>query len=361
MSRSTRLVLGTVAVLAATVGLVVTGSAAHAAGVRGAAFVWSYDAAPPLYEPYTPTGWYQYNAASPDSPNNTVTRVDTGIYYISLPGMGGFGATHATAYGEDAAYCNAGGGNFEDNSQAVVLCYDAHGHRVNHTFTFSFTSATPSIYDHPLAYMEVESDGAIFDGLHFNSGGAKSWVTRDGADYQVHIPNLGGFMGHVQVTAADDDSRCLVRSWFSDGNDQLVNVRCLLRGGFGALTNGAFVLTFTADQNILALPGHDSAYAWADHPSWDSYTPNGYYLFTTGPYGSTATATRSGVGNYSMTFDGVDLSTGNVQVSTYKGTGFCNVVNWYASTVNVRCYDWNYALADSYYTVAFTGRYEFSS
>src|SRR4029079_5508601 len=177
--------------------------------------------------PYTPTGGYQDKAASPDSPNNIVVRRDIRCSVTGLRGLGCFGVAQATAYGGDAAYCNSGSGLFEDNAQAVVLCYDAHGHRVDHMFTLSYTSATPSIYDHPLAYMEVESDGSIFDGMHFNSGGAKSWVTRQGTDYQVHIPSRGGFNGHVQVNAADDDSRCLVLNWFPEFDDQLVNVRCL--------------------------------------------------------------------------------------------------------------------------------------
>jgi hypothetical protein len=59
-----------------------------------------------------------------------------------------------------------------------------------------------------------------------------------------------------------------------------------------------------------------------------------------------------------MTFDGVDLGSGNVQVSTWgRGTAFCNVVNWFFSTVNIRCFGWNYEPVDSYYAVAFTGRF----
>jgi hypothetical protein len=359
MSRwSNRLILGAVALLGATVGLAITATAAHAAGARGAAFVWSYDAFLPLGEDYTPTGSYQFNSSSPDNPNNVVRHVETGMYLVGIPGLTGFGATHATAYGGDAAYCNAGDAPFPDSSQAVVMCYNAHGARVDHMFTLSFTSATPSIYEHPLAYMEVESDGSIFDSMHFNSGGDKSWVTRSGATYQVHIPNLGAFNGHVQVTAADDGNRCLVQNWFPSGDDQLVNVRCLLRGGFGAASNATFILTFTADQNILAQQGHDSAYAWANQPSsTDSYQPSTPWLFTTGPSG-TATAARTSAGNYSMTFDGVDLNSGNIQVSTYGwGTDFCNVVNWFDSTVQIRCFDWNFDLVDSYYTVAFTGTF----
>ena len=57
-----------------------------------------------------------------------------------------------------------------------------------------------------------------------------------------------------------------------------------------------------------------------------------------------------------MTFDGADLNNRNVQVSASGwGQAFCNVVNWFDSTVYIRCFDRNGNLADSYYTVAFTG------
>ena len=39
------------------------------------------------------------------------------------------------------------------------------------------------------------------------------------------------------------------------------------------------------------------------------------------------------------------------------GQAFCNVVNWFDSTVQIRCFDWNFDLVDSYYTVAFTGTF----
>lgn len=362
MSRwSTRLVLCAVTLLATAMGVVVTGSAAHAAGVRGAAFVWSYDAYLPLGEQYTPTGSYQYNSSSPDSPNNVVRHVDTGEYWVGIPGLTGFGATHATAYGGEAAYCDAGDAQYSDSSLAVVNCFNSFGTPVDTMFTLSFTSATPSAYDHPLAYMEVERNGSIFDGMHFNSGGDKSWVTRDGYLYQVHIPNLGGFSGHVQVNAAENGNRCLVQNWYSWGYDEVVNVRCILRGNLTFPTDSAFILTFAADQNILAVPGHDSAYAWANQPTADSYAPSSPYLFTTGWYG-TATAARSSAGNYSMTFDGVDLNSGNIQVSAYgSGQAFCNVVNWFDSTVYIRCFNRDGVMVDSYYTVAYTGTFPFGS
>lgn len=358
MSRlSIRAILGGVVVLiVATAGVVLNGSAAHAAGVRGSAFIWSYDAFLPIGEGYTPSFGYQYNSSSPDSPNNVVHHVAEGEYWVYTPGLTGFGISHVTAYGGDAAYCNGGASALGDSSPGIVMCFDAFGRPVDHMFTLSFTSMTPSISEHPLAYMYVEENGSIFPSLHFNSGGGQSWVTRDGLAYEVHIPNLGGFSGHVQVTAANRGDRCVVRSWWPDGSDQVVIIRCLLRSNNDFPTDAPFALTFTADQNILGYPGLESAYAWADLPSLDEpYLPSPWYLFSTGQSG-TATAARTGTGEYSMTFDGVNLNGGNVQVSAYGwGGAFCNVLYWSGSTVNIRCYNVDGNLADSLYTVAFTG------
>lgn len=76
---------------------------AAATGQRGAAFVWNYWASPPLGEPYTPSGGYQYNSTSPDAPNNVIRRDTVGRYTVVIPGLTGFAVTHATAYGWDAA------------------------------------------------------------------------------------------------------------------------------------------------------------------------------------------------------------------------------------------------------------------
>jgi hypothetical protein len=340
-----------VAVLVAA-GLVVVTGPARAAGVRGVAWLWSDLAAPELFVPYTPSPWYQYNSASPGSAVNTVTRVNTGTYRVWIPELVGFGATHATAYGDGPSYCGAGMTEAPDGALVDVVCFNGVGERADRTFSLSFTSVTTPAQ--PLAYMEVQPDGSIWPGRHFNSGGGISSVTRDGATYVVRIPGMGGIDGHVQVTAAIGSGvRCKVVSW-SAVPDQIVRVSCWVPHALNLPDDAPFILTYTRDQSILGRAQHSSAYAWAGEPFSVEYAPFAWYRFTTA--GSAATAERSGVGRYRMEFPGVDMSSGNVQVSSYgwPDQNFCTVAFW-SDAIEVRCFDWSGAPADSYYTVAFTG------
>lgn len=362
MSVLWRALYGGLVITIAAAGLTIIGPAhpAAAAGERGVAFVWNYDATSPMSTWYTPTGQYQYNSTSPGAPNNRIIRTGIGTYLVELPGLVGFGATHATAYGWDAAYCNAGDTVTTTSSLVDVGCFNASGARVDHMFTLSFTNVNEPGPGQQLAYMEVESDGAIWTNRHFNSGGGLSTVTRQGSLYVVRIPGLGSYNGHVQVTAADDGTRCKVASWYRSGSDELVQVICWHKGWFNVPENAPFILTYVNQQNILGLPagvppaGHESAYAWASQPTSDQYPPSSSYAYTSA--GSGATASRTGTGWYLMTFTDVNLYDGNVQVTAYgSGQEFCNVGYWWGSDVHVQCFDWAGTTVDTYYTVAFTG------
>lgn len=347
--------------LAAVAGLVVVGPVepAAAAGQRGAAFVWNYWASPPVGEPYTPVGEYQYNSTSPGAPNNQIRRDGPGQYSIGIPGIVGFAATHATAYGWDSAYCDAGASSIGDSEQVLVECFNSTGARADHMFTLSVTSVA-EYSPAQMAYMLVEDNATIFPGLHYNSDGRMSSVTRQGYTYAVRIPGLGSGFGHVQVTAADHGSRCKVAGWFPSGEDEIVMVNCWLQGGFTP-TNAPFYLTYVNQQNILGVPagvppeGHPSAYAWAERPtSTEDYSPHTLYRYTSSGY--EPTIGHGGTGRYLVTFTGVDMNNGNVQVTAYgSGSELCVINYWSGSTVQVQCYTYDNIPTDTFYTVAFTG------
>jgi hypothetical protein len=353
---------GGLVVLVIAAGLVAVGPALPAAaeGQRGSAFVWNYDATPELGTWYTPAGPYQYNSTSPDEPNNRIIRLATGWYVVEIPGLVGFGATHATAYGWDAAYCIAGDTEAQTYSLVDVQCTDAKGKPIDHEFTLSFTNVNEPWPGQHMAYMEVEDDGTIWTSRHFNSGGGLSTVTRNGSAYLVRIPGLGSCGGHVQVTSAHPVARCKVASWGPSGGDEVVEVRCWHTGWFGAPENAPFILTYVSQQNILGLPagvppdGHESAYAWADQPRAPEYTPNAFYQYTSS--GSEATAETLGNGRSRITFTGVNMNNGNAQVTAYGyGQEYCGINSWWGNSVQVGCYDWDGTPIDTYYTVAFTG------
>jgi hypothetical protein len=52
-----------------------------------------------------------------------------------------------------------------------------------------------------------------------------------------------------------------------------------------------------------------------------------------------------------MTFAGVDLGSGDVQVTAYSSNATCNVDSWSGATANVKCFDPAGAAVDSYYVV----------
>lgn len=211
-----------------------------------------------------------------------------------------------------------------------------------------------------MAYMLVEHDATIFPSLHFNSDGRFSSVTRQGYTYAVRIPGLGSSFGHVQVTAADHGSRCTAAGWYSLGEDEVVQVNCWLRGGFTP-TSAPFYVTYVNQQNILGVPagvppdGHPSAYAWAERPeSTEDYTPHTLYRYTSS--GEEPMIGRGGTGRYLVTFTGVNMNNGNVQVTPYgSGSQLCVINYWYGNNVQVQCYTYDTEPADTFFTVAFTG------
>jgi hypothetical protein len=76
------------------------------------------------------------------------------------------------------------------------------------------------------------------------------------------------------------------------------------------------------------------------------------YIFNSA--GGGVTRTRTAAGRYTITFAGLDLSAGNVQVTSYGAAAqFCKVVGWGGSNASVACFDHAGAAADSEFSLAF--------
>jgi hypothetical protein len=70
--------------------------------------------------------------------------------------------------------------------------------------------------------------------------------------------------------------------------------------------------------------------------------------------GGAITRTKTATGRYAITFTGLDLAAGNVQVTAYGGAAeFCKVQSWGGSSANVACFDAAGADADSQFSLAF--------
>ncbi len=124
--------------------------------------------------------------------------------------------------------------------------------------------------------------------------------------------------------------------------------KLLLAGLVGAVL--AFTLTSPAEGQV-------SGYAWADDPTSANYVPSALYAHSSA--GRPIRISRSGVGTYTATFEGLGgngRAGGHVQVTAYgPGSEFCKIVNWNSGgadfIVNIRCYGAQGSPADTRFTV----------
>lgn len=137
----------------------------------------------------------------------------------------------------------------------------------------------------------------------------------------------------------------------------------------GDLTNGTphfAQLAAAADSRKLPRPADPTTgvrrigFAWAHNPTSASYSPSATYAHNSS--GGAVTATRSGAGQYRVTFDGLGgngTAGGNVQVTAYgPGTEACKVYWWSSGSADfsadVRCFQPSGAPVDARYTILVT-------
>jgi len=186
---------------------------------------------------------------------------------------------------------------------------------------------------------------------HNSSGGAVEIDSPSVGTYSVTFFGLGPVAGsgNVQVTAYSDDgpAHCNVDGWNPAGADLIIDIFCY--DPAGALVDTRYDVLFTSTAGGIS----GLAYAWANDAASASYTPSASYSYNGS--GGAITATRSGVGGYAMTFDGIaGASGGHYQVSAYGGgSEFCNVGGWGAETVSIFCYDAAGTPVDVRYTVLY--------
>ncbi|MCH7975235.1 MAG: T9SS type A sorting domain-containing protein [Bacteroidetes bacterium] len=186
----------------------------------------------------------------------------------------------------------------------------------------------------------------------YNSSGGAVEIDRSSVGtYAVTFFGLGPVAGggNVQVTARIDGgpARCNIASWESTGPDLLISIRCY--DPAGALVDTPYDVLFTSTAGGIS----GFAYAWANDAGSASYTPNADFSYNGG--GGAITATRSGVGVYTMTFVGIaGASGGHYQVSAYgNGSAFCSHDGWDAETVFIECFNAAGSPANVRYTVLY--------
>jgi hypothetical protein len=150
----------------------------------------------------------------------------------------------------------------------------------------------------------------------------------------------------VQVTATGTAAEyCNVESWGAE----TVRVRCRNNSTF--MANARFMVMYL--KTPTAAPG--VAYAWADQPALPSYTPHAAYSYNGA--GGAITATRTGTGQYTMTWAGfgaLGSGGGHAQVTAYGPlNGYCELEGWSGDSVDVRCYSGDSAPLDLPYSVLY--------
>ena len=110
-----------------------------------------------------------------------------------------------------------------------------------------------------------------------------------------------------------------------------------------------------ATADLVVSDDGKSAYAWACEEAATigvAYNATAVCGYSFNPSGSAITATRTAVGAYTVSFPGLAMSQGHVQVSAYGPNSImCKIVSWSGSSVNVTCYDAGGGLANSRFTV----------
>lgn len=297
-----------------------------------------YSAQPLSDNPQTPASAFSYNAAGGAM---TIQRTLSGNYDVTFGGANLDGAVAVvTKYGTGLGHCNT---DTPSGDTIHVRCYNGNAANLDTKFVLSVF--------HP----EAETGRKLLAFAHANNklnatstpqasrskndiGGMAITQSRTGTgQYQIEFNGLStGDIDHAQVTTyhdgTSDDTSCGVVSWSG------INVKVNCYGPDGLAKDSQFLIYVAGSTEGTIEPvGLAGARTKASTLN-TGYTPN--------PVANAAgavTVTRTDVGLYSVTFEGVSLNSGShVQVSSSLGSGHaCAVEAWAGTTVNVRCYAFN--------------------
>jgi hypothetical protein len=307
----------------------------------GYAYAWIYDG--------TAASVSSVYSVNPGGGTVTASHNATGNYTVNFPhsGIGTGWAALAVAYGGTANYCKVeswGGGVVN------VLCFTAAGVAADSQFTVQAIAGTNQ-NNIAFAWANQDTSASYTPSAFYtyNPSGSVG-ITRSAAgSYSVVFNGLNGGGGTVQISAYGSDStHCFTDGW--SGSNFTISVVCA----------NPSATRVDSDFVIAVVPAGTNppniAYAWADEDTTASYTPSTTYSYN--PSGGAVSVTRSGVGSYTMTFNGLDgaqLTGGDVRVTSYFNVDRCKVGSWGNSganfSVNINCYSLAGALTDSEYEV----------
>lgn len=321
---------------------------------RGLAYAWAHDVSTASY---TAHGSYSYNAAAGAI---TATRSATGVYAMTWTSMSAIGINagnvQVTAYSGNG-HCKVASWAAES---AEVRCFDAAGAPADAQYDVMLVKPPrkPWAQDYAFALADQPATASYTPPASHNQLGGPVTITRLGTgSYQVQFTSFATYThgGNVQVTAFGSWNGVLgLYCKVSAATLDTVSVNCF--NVTGVATDSYFTVLFLKNASLpTAL-----AYAWANDPGSASYTPVATHSYN--PAGGAITATRTGVGVYTMTWSGfgalgaqVGLGFGGHPNVTAHGSGSarCAITGWSGDSVGVRCFTASGASADSAYMVMF--------
>lgn len=307
-------------------------------------YVWAYN---PTSSSYTAIGTYSYDRMGGPI---QITRSGTGLYkakFNNLSPLLSKSIVRVTGYNSDTNYCNGTQATLGSNAVGVH-CFNAATNLPANAF---YTVAVTRNYtDNAFAFANQPTGSGYVPpaSTAWNPQGAIHVIRTGIGSYEVAFSGLGNLTGsnggHFQAQAVGTaSSYCNVGGW---GGSPELDVSVLCYSGAGAALD--------TDFNVLfELPSLEVAYVWANDPASASYTPDPYYSWN--PSGGGITITRSGTGQYNVSWSGLSLlDGGDVQVTAYGSTNAqCKVVGWGSSSVNVMCFTPGGTPVDIYFDVFF--------
>jgi hypothetical protein len=311
----------------------------------------------PTAASYHPSASYAFNRSGGAI---TVTKPagTTGRYAVRFAGLsallGTTSTVKVTGYSTNNSYCQPTGPKLTSDVVNIRCFRGNTGAPADAYFTVLIRKPAPaSTFTSALAfaYANQPTAGSYVPpaSSSWNPAGAIK-VSRSGTgSYSVLFKNIGpGFRsngGHVQVVAVGTASQyCVVLGW-GGSPDLSIDVKCFTKSGSPADTR----------FNVQFMGRSDHAgYTLADQPGSSSYTPTA--RFTSNPGGGAVQISRSAVGQYLVTFNGLGatlIDGGDVQVTGYGSNSQCKVEYWGGDTVSVRCFAPGGAFVDSFFDVLF--------
>jgi len=279
----------------------------------------------------------------------------TGRYVVTFSGLsavlGTRNTVHVTEYGLNDTYCKPVNARLVADT-LEVRCFRASTRApANAAFTVVVLSPEANNTAFAYAHQPTSTGYSAAAAATYNPGGATRVSRSSVGVYRVTFTNLAkaipsGVSGHVQVNAVGTGkAHCTVEDWGTpDGADLNVSVECYSPAG--ALVDSKFNLFYL-------LSSAHVAYAYAHEPSAPSYSPQPSLRWN--PSGGAVTITRTGVGDYTVVWEGVDAAIvdgGTVQVTAASQAGTqCKATSLFDSGVIVHCFGPNGMPRDAAYMV----------